>query len=365
MAAHILHARAKQRMVQSPEVSSMVEMGRTSPAAGPSFVSAQDVARRAGVSRSAVSRTFTPGASVSSETRDRVMRAADELGYRVNHLARSLARRRTGIVCLVAADVETPNISRLVKAITRRLQEEQRVGLLLSLGGPSDDPATTLEQTFHYRADATIVLSGTPAESIVRRGLDSGQRLILINRNDPVEGPDHIRTSSEDAAQSALRAFMQAGCRRLAVVSSGRPTPSLLAREEAFKAGAAAEGLPVDVVREGSGSHYEGGLAAGRRLFAGLRPEAVFCVNDLMAFGVMDAARHDFGLDIPRELCVIGFDDIPQAEWLAYRLTTFEQPAEEIARAAVRLAVQDGEAALDPQMVTVSPRLVWRETVRR
>jgi DNA-binding LacI/PurR family transcriptional regulator len=343
----------------------MVTGGRTGPAAMRSFVSAEDVARRAGVSRSAVSRTFTPGASVSRETRDRVMRAADELGYRVNHLARSLARRRTGIVCLVATDVETPNIARLVKAITRRLQEEQRVGLLLSLGGPLDDPAATLEQTFHYRADATIVLSGTPAESIVRRALDSGQRLILINRNDPVEGPDHIRTSSEDAAREALRAFLQAGCRRLAVVSSGRPTPSLLARETAFKAEAAAVGLTVDVVREGSSSHYEGGLAAARRLFAATRPEAVFCVNDLMAFGVMDAARYEFGLEVPRDLCVIGFDDIPQADWLAFRLTTFEQPADTIAQAAVRLAMQDGEASLEPQTVTVSPRLVWRETVRR
>ncbi|MFO1150463.1 MAG: LacI family DNA-binding transcriptional regulator [Alsobacter sp.] len=329
-------------------------------------MSAQDVARRAGVSRSAVSRTFTPGASVSSHTRDRVMRAADELGYRVNHLARSLARKRTGIVCLVAADVETPHMARLVKAITRRLQGEQRVGLLLSLGGPSDDPAATLEQTFHYRADATIVLSGTPAESIVRRALGSGQRLILINRNDPVEGPDHVRTSSEEAMQDALLAFLRAGCRQLAVVNSGRATPSLAAREEAFKAAAAARGLPVRVVREGSGSHYEGGIAAARSLFAaGTRPDAVFCVNDLMALGVMDCARHVFGLDVPRDLCVIGFDDIPQAEWLSYALTTFEQPAETIAQAAVRLALQDPEAMPPPQTVTVSPRLVWRETVRR
>ncbi len=344
----------------------MVDLGRDGPAVGPSFVSAEDVARRAGVSRSAVSRTFTPGASVSTETRDRVMRAADELGYRVNHLARSLARRRTGIVCLVAADVETPHIARLVKAITRRLQDEQRVGLLLSLGGPSDDPAATLEQTFHYRADATIVLSGTPAESIVRRALESGQRLILINRADPVAGPDHIRTSSEDAAQSALKAFLEAGCRRLAVVNSGRPTPSLAAREEAFKAGASAEGLAVDVVREGSGSHYEGGLAAARRLFArGRRPDAVFCVNDLMAFGVMDCARHEFGLEIPSALCVIGFDDIPQADWLAYRLTTFSQPFDVIAQAAVRLAVQERGPEVAAETVSVAPRLVWRDTVRR
>jgi DNA-binding LacI/PurR family transcriptional regulator len=353
-------------MVVRPEVTRMVDVGRAGPAAGPSFVSAEDVARRAGVSRSAVSRTFTPGASVSTETRDRVMRAADELGYRVNHLARSLSRRRTGIVCLVAADVETPHIARLVKAITRRLQEEQRVGILLSLGGPSDDPAATLEQTFHYRADATIVLSGTPAESIVRRALDSGQRLILINRADPIVGPDHVRTSSEDAAQQALEAFVQGGCRQLAVVNSGRPTPSLAAREQAFKTAAAARGLPVEVVREGSGSNYEGGLAAGRRLFAADRPpDAVFCVNDLMAFGVVDCARHAFGLRVPQDVSVIGFDDIPQADWLAYRLTTFAQPPDAIAQAAVRLAMQDGDAGAGPQTVTISPRLVWRDTVRR
>lgn len=95
------------------------------------FVSAQEVAERAGVSRSAVSRTFTPGASVSPETRRRVVEAAEALGYHVNHLARGLMRNESGIVCLIVSEMSTPYRANLIRAMTQQLQNAGKVAMRL------------------------------------------------------------------------------------------------------------------------------------------------------------------------------------------------------------------------------------------
>lgn len=93
------------------------------------FVSAQEVAERAGVSRSAVSRTFTPGASVSPETRRRVVEAAEALGYHVNHLARGLMRNESGIVCLIVSEMSTPYRANLIRAMTQQLQNAGKIAM--------------------------------------------------------------------------------------------------------------------------------------------------------------------------------------------------------------------------------------------
>jgi DNA-binding LacI/PurR family transcriptional regulator len=330
------------------------------------FVSSREVAVRAGVSRSAVSRTFTPGASVSNETRQRVLQAAADLGYHVNHLARGLMRRETGIVCLVAADMSSPQGSRMVRGIVEALQAVGKVAMTISIAGPDDDAASALQKTIDYRADATVVLSGTPAQSIVRTCLNNGQRLILISRDDPVEGPDKIQLDNIGAASSACRAFLRGGCRRLAVVNSELGTPALMARETAFVAAARAVGLEPVTVRQGRVTGYDSGVNAGRLLLTGPdRPDAVFAVNDLMACGVMDVARLEFGLVVPDELSIIGFDDIPQAGWLSYALTTFSQPVDQIAQSVVSLISEGGrETERAPARIVLQPEVIWRRTVR-
>ena len=125
------------------------------------------MAELAGVSRSAVSRTFTDGASVSDATRRKVMQAADRLGYHVNHLARSLIQEASGIVCLIGADLNTPYQSRMLDALTRRLQAIDRIGMVINTSGESDRVEDALRQTLNYRAAATIVLSGTPPATLI------------------------------------------------------------------------------------------------------------------------------------------------------------------------------------------------------
>ncbi|NLR98193.1 substrate-binding domain-containing protein [Rhizobium sp. P38BS-XIX] len=326
------------------------------------FVSAEEVARRAGVSRSAVSRAFTPGASVSEATRQKVLQAAEELGYQVNHLARGLMRNESGIVCLIVSGVATPYRSTLLRELTVQLQLAGKVAMLINTDRSDGSVNSALEQAMRYRADASVILSGLPDKSITQLCLRNGQRLVLINRDEDQSGPLHINVDDRASAARVVTAFVRAGCTRLAFANSQAGTPSLMAREEGFIAAARDYGLDVVVERYGS-TGYEAGLILAQRLLTKReRPDAIFCATDLIACGLMDAARHQFSLLIPQQLCVVGFDDIEQASWFSYRLTTFTQPVVEIAREAV-IWLSQSDAA-EGRSLTLKAELVWRDSVR-
>ncbi len=328
------------------------------------FVSAQEVARRAGVSRSAVSRTFTPGASVSAETRQRVLKAAEELGYHVNHLARGLMRNESGIVCLIVSDVATPYRAAVLRELTLQLQNAGKVAMLINTDRSDGSVDRALHQAIRYRADASVILSGLPDKSIVQLCLRSGQRLVLINRDDDQPGPLRINVDDADAGSRVATAFARAGCRRLAFANSLAGTPSLVRREKGFVAAAAALGLQVVVERYGATGYEAGQVLAQRLLTRSERPDAVFCATDLMACGFMDAARRQFGLAVPSQLCVAGFDNIEQASWLSYELTTFAQPVDRIAKYAIDWLGTDDSGEDGPEPITLPAELIWRRSIR-
>jgi DNA-binding LacI/PurR family transcriptional regulator len=327
-------------------------------------VSAQQVADLAGVSRSAVSRTFTDGASVSKVTREKVLRAADALGYHVNQLARSLINESTGIVCIIGADLNTPYQAGILDAITRRMQAIDRIAMVINTSGESGSVETALRQTLHYRADATIVLSGTPPASLIETCVRSGQHVILVNRDDRYEGSENLVIDNAGAAREAFHMLHRAGCRIIALVSSTAGTPSLLARESAFTAAAEEAGLSVTVARPGPTSYATGYEAARRILPLSTRPDAAFCVTDLLACGFMDAARFEFGLRIPEEICVVGFDDIEQASWASYALTTFRQPMDAMAEQIATLLQESENIRKTDTVMSFQAAPIWRRSVR-
>ncbi|MAN78051.1 MAG: LacI family transcriptional regulator [Rhizobiales bacterium] len=331
---------------------------------GKSFVSAQQVAARAGVSRSAVSRTFTNGASVSPATRKRVLEAAEELGYHVNHLARGLIRDSSNIVSLVVADINTPYQAKMIEALTRRLQAADKVAMIINSSGENATVEAALRQTLHYRADATIVLSGQPAASLIETCLSNGQHVILVNRDDPVPGPQTIVVTNRTAARQAFDMLYRAGCRRLAVIASAVGSASLSAREKAFVEAAKDASVDVNVTRLGPTAYQSGVEAARLVLSKSERPDGIFCVTDLLACGFLDAARNEFGLKVPDELCVIGFDDIEQASWSSYELTTFRQPVDQIADHVVKLIDHPTHVTEVQEPIRFQAQPVWRKSVR-
>jgi DNA-binding LacI/PurR family transcriptional regulator len=301
---------------------------------------------------------------VSPKTRKKVLDAAEALGYHVNQLARGLMRNESGIVCLIVSEIGTPYRSSLIRALTQQLQNAGKIAMLINTDRSDGSVDLALRQAIRYRADASIILSGLPDKSITDLCLKNGQRLVLINRDDDREGPLLINLDDADAASRIATAFVRAGCKRLAFANSQAGTPSLMAREHGFVAAAAALGMEVMVERYGHTSYESGRIVAQQLLTRKERPDAVFCATDLLACGFMDAARHQFAMSIPDQICVAGFDDIEQASWSSYQLTTFAQPIDMIARQAVSWLVGDEPQDQQTHSVCLHADLLWRASVR-
>lgn len=326
-------------------------------------VSAKDVAALAGVSRAAVSRAFTPGASVSPQTRAKVEVAAETLGYHVNHLARGLLTSSTGIVALIAAEINTPYRSELLAALSGRLQAAGMVGMLINTDRSDESVAQALRKAIAYRTDAAIVLSGMPDLSLAETCLRNGMRLVLINRDEERPGALQIRVDDAAAGQQAFACLTAAGCKRLAFVNSLAGTPSLEDRGKGFRAAAAGEGIEILQAATGPTS-YRTGLDLGTQLLARAdRPDGIFCATDLIACGLADAARVRYKLRVPEDISIIGYDNIEQAGWESYDLTTFRQPVDDIADAAIAFFAEPPSDA--PRTVTLPSRMIWRGSVRR
>lgn len=326
------------------------------------FVSAEQVAQLAGVSRSAVSRTFTPGASVAPATREKVLRAAEELGYHVNDLARGVLANQSRLVGIVATRPEVGFRAHLAAALAKSLIQRGSIPILINTGQTKDELLAAQKMLIGHRAEAIIILSGSPPASFFELAQRNGQPLVVIGRSEP--DADHVRAGNSEASRKAATAFYESGRRRLAVVGSNTGTPSIIERESAFLAAAEALGASV-VVGRGGDSDYDGGVAAGRALFSEtIKPDAVFCTNDLIAFGLMDVVRQE-RLRIPEDVAIIGFDDVPEASWLSYQLTTFRQDPLIIAQRAVELMERRLENPdAPPGYERVIPELIIRQSFR-
>ena len=328
------------------------------------FVTAADVARRAGVSRSAVSRAFTPGASVSKDARRRIIEAAGVLGYRVNRLAQSLNNARSNLIGLVGTDLHQPFHASLLAELSSALLAEGFQCMLLNAANAKRDMAALIARVLEYRVCALVVMAGTPPTRIVVECLRNGVPVILINKLLPTVAADTVIADHAYGGRVAAVRLLAAGCRRLAIVSSAARTASLNGRIDAFRARAAESGVRARLWRRGP-TDYRAGFDAAHAVLADGSVDGVFCVTDLLALGFLDAARHVFARRVPDDLSIIGFDDIPQACWSAYRLTTFRQPTDALG-AAVMHAIRRRAASpgAPPRLVTVPVELVERSTVR-
>jgi DNA-binding LacI/PurR family transcriptional regulator len=328
----------------------------------PSFVTAADVARHAGVSRSAVSRAFTPGASVSREFRERILRSADHLGYRVNRLAQSLINSRSNVIGLVGTDLQQPFHAEFLATLSAALLADGFQCMLLNAANAESDMSALIARVLEYRVFAIVVMTGTPPATIVEECLGNGVPVILVNKLLPGLPVDTVVADHAAGGSRAAELLLAAGCRRLGVVSSAATTASVMGRLDAFRACAADAGIAVRTWRHGP-TDYHAGREAALAMLADAPLDGVFCVTDLLALGFLDAARSERGRRVPDDLSLIGFDDIPQAAWSAYRLTTFRQPVGELTRAVMGAIRRRAEDAESHAVTTVPIRLVERATV--
>nr|WP_319387832.1 LacI family DNA-binding transcriptional regulator [uncultured Cohaesibacter sp.] len=298
-------------------------------------VTSVDVARRAGVSRSAVSRTFTPGASVAPETRERVLKAASELGYRVNQLARSLTNKRSALVGIVAANLDNPFRVEQIEQISRRLIEQNFRPILMPAEA-AEDPSHVIGLLLEYSVSGVIVTSDTPPEAICQECVSLGVPMVLVNKRGIDAPVDRVLMDNESCGRIAAQTLLHKGCRRLALITSKNPSFSLGVRQETFlQTVRDACETPAEVFA-GRFQNYVGGAeAAGRLLASGEVFDGVFCVTDYIGLGVLDQLRIDGSRSVPDQIQIIGCDDIRQASWQGYSLTTIRQDTQKLADAVV------------------------------
>jgi DNA-binding LacI/PurR family transcriptional regulator len=341
---------------------------------------AVDVARLAGVSQSAVSRAFTPGASVARETKERITAAARELGYRPNAIARSLITRRSRIIGVVAAYLQNHFYPDVLERLSARLRDEgYHIMLFTADTHTAADPV--LAEIIQYRLDGLILASTTLSSALAAECRAAGIPVLLFNRT--TETADVSSVTGENERGGALIAeFLAAGGhQRMAFVAGVENSSTSRDREAGFNAWLTRHlrGTPLRAV-----GHYTmaGAAAAARELLSRPdRPDAIFCGNDHMAIAISEVARHEFGLRIPEDLSLVGFDDVGPAAWKTFDLTSFSQPVETMVDAAVstilalieqpeqpprRLIAQGelivrGSARLpDRGVIAIDGRRVWR-----
>ncbi|WUR85045.1 LacI family transcriptional regulator [Streptomyces phaeochromogenes] len=322
-----------------------------------------DVAARAGVSRALVSIVFRGRAGASQETRERVLRVADEIGYRPDSAARLLARGRSrtlGVMFTVHQAFHTD----LIEGI---YPEAERLGydVLLSAAAQGRSEAKAVEALLSHRCEALILL-GPDAEAAYLDELGQRAVTVSVGRRELRARVDFVHSAEAKGARQAMDHLVELGHRRIVHLDGGRG-PGSAERRRAYRAAMRRHGLESEV-RVIPGAHTEqSGIDTGRLLLAerdrGLPlPTAVLAGNDRSAMGLLMSLTRA-GVEVPRDLSVVGYDDSHLSHLMPIGLTTVRQDALLMAEHAVRFAVERLEnPELEPREAVLDPKLVVRGT---
>lgn len=327
-------------------------------------VTLKEVAERAGVSRSAVSRTYTEGASVSAKTRAKVEKAAQELGYSPNALASSLTTGRTKLIGLVSNNFHNPIFLEVFDLFTRGLQERGLRPLLVNLTDEVS-PENSIRMLRSYSVDGVIVASSTLPESFAEAFKDAGIPVVhSFGRHTAQPRVNVLGIDNIAAGRLAAETLVARGYHRVAYLGGPRSATSSQDRLAGFRAGVAAAGAEMT---ESFAANYsfDAGRAEMQRLLNAPPAEAYFCADDVISIGALSALQ-DAGLRVPEDVGVLGLNDMEMAGWANINLTTISNPFDQIIRASIDLIA----ASVAGEPAPVAARLfdcnvIERGTLRR
>ncbi len=324
----------------------------------------KDVARVVGVSQSAVSRAFTDGGKIAKKTRERILKVAEEVGYRPNVHARSLITRRTGMIALVMGDITNPFYPEVLEIFASRLQTAGKRVMLFNVSrDESIDRA--VPDVLQYQVDGLIIATALPGRSVAELCAKSHAPVVLFNRTVWSAPVDAVCCDNLSGGRIVADVFLDSGHRRLAFIAGLEGASTSVERERGFRERIFAR-TGEELARTHGGFTYAGGGRAALALFDQPNPpDAIFAANDIMALGALDALRIKLGLRVPDEVSVIGFDDIAAASWPSYSLTTFRQPINRMVEETLRvLAERMSNPQREPATLLVPGRLIQRGSAR-
>jgi LacI family transcriptional regulator len=331
--------------------------------AEPPRATIEDVAQLAAVSKTTVSHVLSRKRPVSSPTRERVEIAIEKLGYRPDGLARSLRTRRTHMVALMIPDIANPYYPPLARGLEDGAGLGYRTFVCSTDGVPAKEQEF-LEEVADRRADGIALDSFTMTPDQISALVPASTAVVRIGTtviDDP--GYDTVHTDDEHGAYEAVMHLLGQGRRRIGMIQG--PAGAGGKRNDGYMRALRTAGLPVhqELIISGEWTRSGGEKAALELLRLDNPPAAIFCGNDLMALGAMDAAR-ELGCKVPDDVALVGFDDIEAAEMVSPPLTTVSNPAYEIGLIAGHLLRErmTGQYRDLPRTVTLPCRLVPRAT---
>jgi DNA-binding LacI/PurR family transcriptional regulator len=292
-------------------------------------VTSIDVAALAGVSQSAVSRAFGSGGPISPATRGKILKAAEKLNYVPNSIASTLASRRSGIVAVVHGDMHNPFFVETIQSFGSKLQARQRQMLTIEVNSSvtADD---ALMRVLRYQVDGIVLAAAQLSMRVTTLVQARGIPLVLFSRELPGHESVCVLCDNVDGGRQVAAAFLRAGARRYALVTAYDNATTSQDRARGFRDHLLQAGVPTDHIQVASGqSSYERAQVVVRAMFSGPQtgwPDALFCVNDIMALGAIDTLKYELLLRVPGDVMVAGFDDIPDGARAPYRLTTVRPP---------------------------------------
>ncbi len=323
---------------------------------------ANEVAALAGVSKWTVIRAFTPGASIGAESRARVLEAAQKLRYSPNLLARSLATNLTHQVAILVDDFANPHKLPFLERLTAALQAEGWVALLININ-TTNDHVSAMMHAEQRQVDAIIVFGTSFHDHELKddQFSKSFPDLYVLARDSETKMMTSVNTDTARAMQEICDHLISGNYKAPCFMSGPQTISTALGRRKYF-VNFWKEVLGREII-ELNADHYStksGGDTMRRYLETGQPIDLIMCENDVLACGAKDVVVHEFGLRVPDDISIVGFDNIELTAAAPYQLTTYQQPQDDIVKAVVDMIVEKR-----PRENVVFPgKLVVRKSTR-
>lgn len=328
-------------------------------------ITSAEVARLAGVSQSAVSRVFTPGASASKKTIEKVRQAARELGYRPNVLARAVVSGKSRIIGLVVAYLNNQFYPEALEKLTNALQERGYHVLVFMASQTAGNIDDVVEEILDFQVDGIVAASVALSSDLSARCRSAGVPMVLFNRYQDDPAMSAVTSDNRAGGRKVAEFLLAGGHEKIGYIAGWEGASTQRDREAGFVEALNAAGHQLHA-REVGDFVTEKAQAATRRMFdCADRPDAVFVANDHMALAVMDTLRFELGLNVPGDVSVVGYDDVTVASWPAYDLTTVRQPANRMVSETVDILLSKIERPdAEARRVEIDGPLILRGSAR-
>ena len=327
-------------------------------------VTSLDVAKKIGVSQSAVSRVFTPGASVSNAMEDKVLKAANELGYRPNMLARSLNTGKSKMIGLVVSYLDNQFYPDVLESLSSKLQESGYHILIFIASNGTKNFDQVLNEILDYQVDG-IVMASIELSAVISKKIDSaGIPVILLNRSLDNMRFSSVTSNNYNGGKQIANFLIKGGHRKISHIAGNEKASTQRDRETGFIDGLKENGVDL-FSREIGNFVLDEASSSTRKMFSSKNsPDAVFVANDHMAFAVMDVLRMELGLKIPEDVSVVGYDDVKISSWPSYDLTTVRQPINIMVDRTISLLISQLEGNKPAKQIEVEAELIVRNSAK-